>query len=208
MTVGDFWIFLSALCVAFLVPGADMVLLLQTGAQQGRRSALTTAAGLALARATHVALAGLGLAALLKASPGAFEAVRLFGAAYLIWLGIKIFRAPSLTPDATEEGILGGGHQLAAFRRGVLTNLLNPKALLFCSVLLPQFVRPDAGSAGWQFFVLGSVLVITGLAFDAAYACAGGSLSRLLSRSSLARIAQRWVFATLLIGFGTRLALA
>ncbi|WZB60275.1 LysE family transporter [Achromobacter xylosoxidans] len=91
---------------------------------------------------------------------------------------------------------------------GVLTNVLNPKALLFCSVLLPQFVSPASGPVGRQFAVLGVILVSLGLAFDVLCALAGGAMGRWLSASPKAQKIQSLVFGTALIGFGLRLTLA
>lgn len=203
----EFSIFVAALAVAYLVPGPDMILLLQTGATRGPVHALATAAGLAMARAMHVALAGLGFAALLRTSPLLFEIIRIGGAAYLIWLGIGILRSPSLVPpgaDGTAEHLQT--RYSSSVRHGLLTNLLNPKALLFCSVLLPQFVRPEIGNVGQQFLVLGAVLVAVGIVFDAVYAVTGSAIGRWLARHRIAQIVQRWVFGGLLIGFGARLA--
>lgn len=203
-------IFIGALAVAYLVPGADMLLLLQTGARQGRRHALATALGLAMARAVHVALAGLGLAALLQTAPAVFDLVRIAGAAYLVWLGIGVLRMPPLAAAASGaaelRGAGGAASYLADILRGLLTNLLNPKALLFCSVLLPQFIQTDAGGVAGQFALLGAILVGVGMAFDGFYALAGAALAGLVSRHRIVEAVQRWSFAALLIGFGLRLA--
>jgi threonine/homoserine/homoserine lactone efflux protein len=186
-----------------------MILLLQTGALRGATHALATAVGLATARATHIALAALGLAALLETAPLVFDAIRIGGAAYLIWLGLGILRAPSLLPDGSAElGERPGASYLSAAGRGLFTNLLNPKALLFCSVLLPQFVRPELGSVGPQFLLLGAILVAVGLFFDVVLAFAGSTLGRWLARHRTVQLVQRWAFATLLVGFGTRMAIA
>jgi len=206
--MGELSIFIGALAGAYLVPGPDMILLLQTGAAQGRKHALAAAVGLAAARGTHVALAGLGLAALLRTAPLAFEIVRVAGAAYLIWLGIAILRAPSAFPDGSEGSADGTGSYSSAALKGLLTNLLNPKALLFCSVLLPQFIRPDHGSVGAQFLLLGVILIGVGIAFDIAYAFSGSTLGHWIARRRSVAMAQRWAFAALLIGFGARLATA
>ena len=205
----DFWIFVGALAIAYLVPGPDMVLVLHTGALRGRAYALAVAIGLALARAIHVFLAAAGLAALLRTAPWAFEAVRIVGATYLIWLGVGILRSRSLSPEEPGPTVRDDSQAWShAMVRGLLTNLLNPKALLFCSVLLPQFVRPENGSMPGQFMLLGTILVAIGLMFDLTYACAGATLSRWSTRHLRAQVLQRWTFATLLIGFGLRLALA
>jgi threonine/homoserine/homoserine lactone efflux protein len=205
----DFWMFAGALAVAYLVPGPDMVLILQTGLLRGRRHALAVAAGLAVARATHVLLAAAGLAALLRTMPAAFDMVRIAGAAYLMWLGVSILRSASLISDLPGPAAGHDGRSsMRAALRGLLTNLLNPKALLFCSVLLPQFVRPESGSVPGQFALFGAILVAIGLMFDIVYAGAGATLSRWAGRSPLAQRLQRWTFATLLLGFGLRLALS
>jgi len=197
--------FFMALAVVYLLPGPDMILLLQTGARQGKGAALATAMGLGIARGCHVALAALGLAALFKAAPWTFDVVRLAGAAYLLWIGIQCLRTTMLpnlgSADTTGEKPRWG----TAIRRGLLTNLLNPKALLFCSVLLPQFINPQAGPVLGQFATLGVVLVGVGLLFDSTYALIGAALGRWLQRSPSAQRLQQWLFGSLLIGFAVRL---
>jgi threonine/homoserine/homoserine lactone efflux protein len=199
------WLFFMALAVVYLLPGPDMILLLQTGAREGKAAALVTALGLAIARGCHVALAALGLAALFKAAPWTFDVVRLAGAAYLLWVGIQCLRTTML-PSLNDAGATGEKPRYReAIQRGLLTNLLNPKALLFCSVLLPQFIDPHAGPVLAQFAALGVVLVGVGLLFDSAYALAGAALGRWLQRSPSAQRLQQWLFGSLLIGFAVRL---
>lgn len=199
------WLFFMALAVVYLLPGPDMILLLQTGAREGKGAALATAVGLGVARGCHVALAALGLAALFKAAPWTFEVVRLAGAAYLLWIGIQCLRTTLLPNLASTDTNAEKPRWSAAIRRGLLTNLLNPKALLFCSVLLPQFINPQAGPVLGQFAILGVLLVGVGLLFDSAYALAGAALGRCLQRSPSAQRLQQWLFASLLIGFAVRL---
>ncbi|POA35024.1 MULTISPECIES: LysE family translocator [Pseudomonas] len=203
--MAELWMFFLALAVVYLLPGPDMILLLQTGARQGKAAALATAIGLAIARGCHVALAALGLATLFKAAPWTFEVVRLAGAAYLLWLGIQCLRSnmlPNLNANGTAVAKLAWR---AAIQRGLLTNLLNPKALLFCSVLLPQFIDPQAGPVLTQFATLGVLLVVAGLLFDSGYALIGAWLGRWLERSPSAQRMQQWLFGSLLIGFALRL---
>lgn len=203
--MASLWLFFLALAVVYLLPGPDMILLLQTGARQGRGAALATATGLAIARSCHVALAALGLAALFKAAPWTFEVVRLAGAAYLLWIGIQCLRS-TLVPNLNTGDVAGmPGQWREAIRRGVLTNLLNPKALLFCSVLLPQFIVAEGAPVLTQFAVLGALLVGIGLLFDSAYALTGAALGRWLQHSPMAQRVQQWLFGSLLIGFAVRL---
>ncbi len=202
----DLSLFVAALAVAYLVPGPDMILLLEMSAVRGRVAALAGAAALALSRAIHVTLSALGLAALLRSAPWAFEAVRLVGVGYLIFIGIAILR--SGIANAGHDGAVAAQPRRlrAAFMRGLITNISNPKALLFCSVLLPQFVHPEIGQVPAQFALLGAVLVGVGAAFDLLYIATGASLGRWLARHPVAQRIQRWLFASLLFGFGLRLA--
>ncbi|MEB0047088.1 MULTISPECIES: LysE family translocator [unclassified Pseudomonas] len=203
--MAQLWLYFMALAVVYLLPGPDMILLLQTGARQGKSAALATAVGLGVARACHVALAALGLAALFKAAPWTFDVVRLTGAAYLLWIGIHCLRSTLLPSLDGADTTNAHPRWHDAIRRGLLTNLLNPKALLFCSVLLPQFIDPHAGSVLAQFATLGVLLVGTGLLFDSAYALTGAALGRWLQRSPSAQRMQQWLFGSLLIGFALRL---
>ena len=200
--------FLIALAVIYLLPGPDMILLLQTGARHGRALALSTALGLGMARACHVLLAAVGLGALFKTAPWTFDCVRLLGAAYLLWLGLRMLKPGMLTQLQLTTGQAKGPTLTwtGALQRGLLTNLLNPKALLFCSVLLPQFIDTQAGAVGTQFLLLGIVLVIVGLLFDSLYAMTGAWLGRWLNSSPRAQRIQQWLFGSLLIGFALRLA--
>lgn len=201
-------LFIGALVTVYLVPGPDMLLVLQTSCIQGRAQALATALGLALARIAHVTLAALGLTTLLHAAPWTYDLLRWVGGAYLAWLGIRLFLG-GLHPDTTQAPAINRRRPWrTAFYRGLLTNVSNPKALVFCSVLLPQFIDPAAGHVAAQFLVLGSLLVAIGLAFDTLYACASAGLGRLVASHRQVRELQRWITSGLLIGFGTRLALS
>ncbi|RFB78733.1 LysE family translocator [Methylovirgula sp. 4M-Z18] len=204
--MNDLSLFIAALAVAYLVPGPDMILLLEMSAAQGRVAALAGAVGLGLARATHVTLSALGLAALLRSAPWAFEAVRLVGVGYLIWIGIAILRSGAVHAGHETAATPAPRRLRAACLRGLITNISNPKALLFCSVLLPQFIRPEMGQVPGQFALLGVLLVGLGAAFDLLYIMTGASLGRWLARHPLAQRIQRWLFASLLFGFSLRLA--
>ena len=206
--MADMALFLGALLIVYVVPGPDMILLLETGLLRGRGQALAVAAGLAIARAAHVTLAALGLAALFKTHPWAFDAARTVGGCYLVWLGIRLLRAPLAVPPLDGEAAPRHAGWGPALMSGVLTNVLNPKALLFCSVLLPQFVLPERGPIGQQFAVLGVILVGLGLTFDVLCALAGGAVGRWMSASPRAQKIQSLVFGTALIGFGLRLTFA
>ena len=217
-------VYVAALVVVYAVPGPDMALVLQTSIARGVRSGFAAAGGLGLSRATHVTLSACGMAALLRNAPWLYDAVRYAGAVYLAWVGIQIFRSPGFAlpagardkqaaaapgVESTPSGNEGGSARplRTAFVKGLLTNLLNPKALLFCSVLLPQFVRPEAGPVAWQMIELGIVLVAIGACFDGLYATGAARIASWMRAHPLAQTVQRWTFSAALIGFALRLSL-
>ncbi|MGV2290425.1 LysE family translocator [Trinickia sp. YCB016] len=200
-------VYIAALVVVFAVPGPDMALVLQTSIGRGARSGLKVAGGLAVSRATHVTLSACGVAALLQSAPWLYEVVRYGGAVYLAYVAIQIFRSPVFALPASDETDRSASPLRAMFFKGLLTNLLNPKALLFCSVLLPQFVRPEAGPVALQVTELGVLLVVTGACFDMIYAFGAARISSWMRSHPLAQTLQRWTFSAALIGFALRLSL-
>ncbi|APX93735.1 lysine transporter LysE [Halomonas sp. 1513] len=202
----ELWVFTSTLVIVYLLPGPDMILVLQTGVANGRLPALATAAGLAVARGAHVLLAATGLAALFAASPWTLDVIRLVGACYLIWLGIQILLSgPGLAVVDAIRPPTPSMELKAACKRGLLTNLLNPKSLLFCSVLLPQFLNAERSDILLQFLLLGSLVVGVGILFDTLYAMAASLLREWLTSHPMMQRLQRGVFSALLIGFGAQL---
>lgn len=192
LETSDLLVFVAALVVVYLLPGPDMALILSTSAFGGRRSGLMTAVGLAFSRAFHVTLAGVGLAALFNAHPMLFDAVRWIGAAYLCWLAWKLLQS-SGDASGHAETVQHAGWQ--ALQKGFLTNLLNPKALMFCALLLPQFINPT-GNLFEQYLFLGMLLVALGAAFDVAYVLASSGLARHFSGSRIGKKIARIVFAS------------
>ncbi|AUT72022.1 LysE family translocator [Paraburkholderia hospita] len=199
--------YVTALVVVFALPGPDMALVLQTSIGRGARNGFAAAVGLGLSRATHVTLSACGVAALLRNAPWLYEVVRYGGAIYLAWVAVQIFRSPMFALPSSGVQTDEDGALRTAFVKGLFTNLLNPKALLFCSVLLPQFVRPEAGPVAWQMVELGVVLVALGACFDAVYAIGAARIAGWVRAHPLAQSVQRWTFSAALIGFALRLSL-
>ncbi|HMC47095.1 MAG TPA: LysE family translocator, partial [Caballeronia sp.] len=169
---------------------------------------LSTAAGLAMARTLHVTLSALGVAALLRNAPWLYDGVRIAGALYLAYVAIQIFRSPAFGLNNNNNMTSKTRPPLrAALSKGVLGNLLNPKALLFCSVLLPQFVHPEAGAVWSQVFELGVVLVVMGALLDITLALSAVRLSGWLRSHPRAQIVQRWTFSIALLAFALRLSI-
>ncbi|CAI8698297.1 LysE family translocator [Burkholderia pyrrocinia] len=197
-------IYLAALAAIYAVPGPDMALVLQTSIGRGVRPGMAAAAGLSLARSAHVTLSACGVAALIRSAPWLYEVIRYGGALYLAYVAIQVFRSPVF---ALGEGDAAAGELRQSFVKGLLTNLLNPKALLFCSVLLPQFVRPEAGPVVWQMLELGALLVAAGVCFDLACVFGASRIAAWMRAHPLAQTVQRWTFSAALIGFALRLSM-
>lgn len=200
--------FIGALAIVYAMPGPDMALVLQTSTARGIRHGVANTVGLAIARATHVTLSASGIAALLKASPGLYEGVRIAGALYLAYVAIQILRSPGFGLSGSSAKSGTPAPLRSSIAKGMLSSLLNPKALLFCSVLLPQFISPQGAPVWSQMAELGLVLVLTGIAFDLAYVFGASRLSSFLQHSPRAERFQRWTFATVLLAFAIRIPFA
>jgi threonine/homoserine/homoserine lactone efflux protein len=201
-------VFIGALAVVYALPGPDMALILQTSSTRGLKHGLSTAAGLAIARSLHVTLSALGVAALLRSAPWLYDGVRIAGALYLAYIAIQIFRSPAFGLNDNNNTTSKTRPTLrAAMSKGVLSSLLNPKALLFCSVLLPQFVHPEAGAVWSQVVELGVVLVVIGAVFDTTLAFSAVRISGWLRSHPRAQVVQRWTFSAALLAFALRLSI-
>jgi threonine/homoserine/homoserine lactone efflux protein len=139
------------------LPGLDMGVVLACTLTGGRRAGLAAIAGVIAGGACHVTFGILGVSALLRVFPAAFNGLLMVGAAYVAWIGIQLVRSRPVAP-ATGVGDAALGR---AFARGALTNLLNPKAYLFTLAILPQFVRPEYGSLPAQAATIFGINALT-----------------------------------------------
>jgi len=156
LRVDTFTFFLGAALVIALTPGPGLFYVAARTLAGGRREGLASSVGLGLGGLVHVVAGAAGLSALLMASAEAFTAVKLVGAAYLVWLGIKTIREASVALPQ-EVAVTGAAR---AFREGVLVESLNPKTAAFFLALIPQFLEPARGHVALQFAVLGLVSVL------------------------------------------------
>ncbi len=198
--------FLIALVVLDVTPGPDMMLILARGVGQGRKIAFLTVIGMVFVAGTvQVGLLVLGLASLLQAYPPALIALRWIGAAYLIWLGIRMIRS-SLNKVASAKP-LPGATAWSAVREGAINSLTNPKSLLFMFVFLPQFVDASAGPVWQQLLVLGSLQKIAGVFSLGFVALAAGTVGQWLSRWPKLLVWQRRFTGLVMVALGLRLIL-
>ena len=173
--VNSYLVFLATVLLICLVPGTDMVYIVTNGISQGVKAGLLASVGMSVGMLVHTAAVVLGLAALVAASSTAYEILRFAGAAYLAYLGVKTLIDSRHGVDASVVA----GVQLplsTVFRRAVITNLLNPKIVVFYLAFLPQFVRSDQGNGTVQLLVLGLTFVVIGLVVDSVVALASGRI--------------------------------
>lgn len=169
--------FIAVTALTSLAPGPQMVFVITQAAWRGPRGGLSALLGAQLGGVTWFVLAGLGLGSLAHASPLAFRALALGGAAYLAWLGVSAIRAAAHAPGAAPKG----RRSRHAFRDGLVVALGNPKALVYIVALLPPFVNTGAPVAP-QLAVLGGVAIAIDLLVGSAYILAGSRIARALAQ--------------------------
>ncbi|WP_027801243.1 LysE family translocator [Paraburkholderia dilworthii] len=175
----NFMLFLATSIAITMAPGPDNLQVLARGISQGRAAGLVAALGFAAGITFHTTLAALGVAALLRSSPFAFQAIKLAGAAYLVWIGVKALRSHGLA-TAHERA---PQPLMTVFRQSVLGNLLNPKVTLFFIVFLPQFVQPHgAQSVTVQMLELGALFMLQTVAVFSLFGVCAGIIGGWLKR--------------------------
>ncbi|BEP33717.1 LysE family translocator [Variovorax sp. V59] len=197
-------LFLLAVLALFLSPGPNMAFVLSHGVAHGPRGGFAAALGISSADLVHTLFAATGVTALVAAWPPSFDLLRYAGALYLLWLAVQAVRSGG--------GLLAGARaQPSAFARIVrmafLNNLVNPKALLFFMVFLPQFVDPARGSVPLQLVQLGVMLSAAALAFNTLLGACSGQVGRWLQRRPGTEKFQRGLLALVMVGLAIRLLL-
>jgi len=199
--------FLGISALVIVTPGQDTALTIRNTLAGGRRAGLLTAAGVSTGQAVWTVAASAGVAALLVASEPAFLALKLGGAAYLVFLGFQALAA-AFRRNGHDSRLPGPGPAplapAAAYRQGIVSNLGNPKMAVFFTSLLPQFA-PAGGASFAAMLALGLVFCTLTLVWLAAYAAAVDRAGQFLSKTSVRRVLDA-VTGTVLVAFGLRLA--
>jgi threonine/homoserine/homoserine lactone efflux protein len=196
----DGWVELSIL-LAFavacalisLAPGPDMMFIIANGVARGRRAGVIAALGMSTGLAVHTVAAAAGLGALLAAAPAVLDALRILGAVFLVYLAVTTWRASRDAHLPTSDVQVKTSRSLRKmYVMAVLTNLANPKVILFYFAFVPQFITPGGWAAWVQLLVLGAILIVVGLSVDGTVGFASGGLSELLlRRPSIRRLLDR-----------------
>ncbi|WP_298967474.1 LysE family translocator [uncultured Methylobacterium sp.] len=187
-----------------LTPGPNMIYLISRSISQGRGAGLISLGGVALGFVVYMLLAAFGITALLFAVPYAYDALRLAGAGYLLWLAWQALRPGGRSPFQVRD--LHRDRPAKLFAMGFVTNLLNPKIAMLYLALLPQFIDPERGSVLVQSLVLGGVQIVISVGVNGCIAVTAGSLAAFLgTRPTWLRV-QRWLMGTVLAGLAVRMA--
>jgi threonine/homoserine/homoserine lactone efflux protein len=181
---GTLAVFFAASTLLALAPGPDNLYVLAQSALRGPGAGLAITVGLCTGLLVHTAAVTLGVAALMRASPTAFAALKLAGAGYLLYLAWRAFGAAGTELQAARERALRGW---AYYRRGILMNVTNPKVSIFFLAFLPQFADPARGALAPQLMLLGGVFIVAALAVFGALSFAAGALGERLRRSARAQ---------------------
>jgi threonine/homoserine/homoserine lactone efflux protein len=215
MTLSTWWLFILMTFVVSATPGPNMLLIMSTSARHGLRAAVIAMLGCMTALLAMMSISAAGLGALLQASPQVFEVLRLAGAAYLAYLGVKVWREP-VEDRSTEDGTppLAGApstaarstHNSSIYRQAFLVAASNPKAILFAAAFFPQFINPDAAKLP-QFGILLATFTVIEVGWYFVYAVGGKSLAVYLQRATVMRWFNR-ITGGVFIGFAAVMAAA
>lgn len=202
--IQHYWLYAGSCLLLNVTPGQDTFYILGRTLAQGKESGLASVLGIATGCLIHTVAATLGLSALVAASPVAFGAVKWLGAGYLVCLGLRMMR--SQPAAGAERGRAGTGFW-PVYRQGVLTNVLNPKVILFFLAFVPQFIAADSPNKPGAFLLLGSTFVTTGTLWCLGLVGFASLANRFLGAGTRASPLLNRVTGCVFLGLGLRLAM-
>jgi len=198
--------FAVAAFVLIIIPGPSVLFVVSRGVALGRRAALLSVLGNEAGLFVHVVAVAVGLGAVVERSAAVFTVLKLAGAAYLVYLGVKAIRSRRSLRGVLDAATLPKrGRRL--FGEGFLVGVGNPKVIIFLAAILPQFVDRNGGPAGLQMLVLGMLFIVIALICDSVWATAAGSARNAIASSPRGLERMGAAGGVVMIGLGLRLAL-
>ena len=197
-------LYVVASLALILTPGQDMIYVIGRALAQGRFAGLCSAVGVIIGILVHTALAAIGVGAILQASETLFTALKLVGAAYLVYLGLRMIATREVPIDARADPARSSA--LSLVLQGVLSNVTNPKIVLFFFAFLPQFVDPASAHPTRDLVFLGVLYALLGLPVKCGVALIAARLSERMLRRPRALVWMNRACGALLVGLGVRLA--
>nr|WP_321982026.1 LysE family translocator [uncultured Cohaesibacter sp.] len=210
MSAEAWGLFLVACLMLNIAPGPDLIFILSRTLGHGRKIGFAASLGVCSGALVHVMAAALGVSAILATSATAFMIVKYVGAGYLVWLGAKalLSRESVLPTEAKPKKQLSAW---AAYRQGVLIDVLNPKVALFFLAFLPQFIPHDGTLSGHQIFLdtvlLGAIVIGVGLVIEAGFIMLAAPFGAYLRNNKTVALWLDRAFGGLLVSLGAKLAL-
>lgn len=201
---GDLAAFALISLAMVCTPGPNMIYLVSRSICQGPRAGMVSLVGVAAAFLVYMVASALGLTALLIAIPFAYDALRLAGAAYLLWLAWQAVRPGGRSPFEVRD--LPPDPAVRLMAMGFATNILNPKAAVLYMSLLPQFIRPERGGVLSQGLALGATQIAISFAVNSAIILVAGGVAAFLARNPAWQAVQRWLMGVVLGGLAIRMA--
>ncbi|RTR03907.1 LysE family translocator [Halomonas nitroreducens] len=204
----QFWPFLVAITLLSITPGVDTLLVIRNTARGGLGDGVLTSLGICSGLFVHAAVSALGISLILLQSAWAFGVLKLAGAGYLIWLGLGALRAARRGQGLPVAGVVGEAARVPArrsLREGLLSNVLNPKTVVFYMAFLPQFIAPGDPALAKSLWLAGIHFLVANL-WQVAVAVLVGRAGRWLASAAFSR----WLNAVtggVLMAFGVKLAL-
>ena len=198
-------LFVAAGWLLNLTPGPDVLYIVTNALRSGVRAGMVAALGIVSGCFVHVFAAAVGVSALLATSASAFTVLKWIGAAYLLWMGVRLLRSKA-APLELNAGI-SEVNLWRVYRRGFLTNVLNPKVALFFLAFVPQFIAPEAPHKALVFLLLGLLFNLNSLPINFGYAWLAAWAAR---RVHAVQRAMHWMdraAGLLFVGFGLKLAM-
>ena len=222
MTLSTWWLFIAMTFVVSATPGPNMLLIMSVSARHGVRASVMAMLGCMTALLAMMSISAAGMGAVLQNSPQVFEALRLAGAAYLAYLGIKVWRAPVQeeatttttgswsaagdTPQAKVPPAVPAIKTGAIYREAFLVAASNPKAILFAAAFFPQFIHADSPQFP-QFAILLATFTVIEVTWYFVYAISGKRLSVYLQRAAVMKVFNR-ITGGVFVGFAALMATA
>lgn len=203
--ISNFSLFVVSVLLLNATPGPDTAYIVGRSIAQGRAAGIISALGISAGCCLHAVASALGLSAILAASANAFLLIKLAGGAYLIYLGTRMLLSKPAT--TTTETV----HNIRSFRtvfwQATVTNVLNPKVILFFLAFIPQFVRADAPQKTLVFLLLGLTFAVISLGWNSGTALLAGTLARRASHNPRIKLWLERIVGSTFIGLGAKLAL-
>ena len=206
VSLGQVAAFAAAALVLIVIPGPGVLFVIGRALAHGRRTALLSVAGHAAGNWVVAVCVALGVGTVVERSAAVFTAVRLAGAAYLVWLGIQAFRHRNSLAEVLDSAAVPRGDVRAA-REGLVVGVTNPKAVILFAAVLPQFVDRPAGHVPAQMLILGAISIPIGLASDSCWVLAASIVRSWFARSTRRLMLVGGAGGLAMIGLGLTLAL-